>query len=168
MRHVLLLNASYEPLTAITLRRAIGLVLADKAEMLEVDPNGTVVRSALMEVDVPAVVRLVYYVRVPYLGRMPLTRRGVMRRDNYECAYCGGRAETIDHILPRSRGGQHTWENVVAACKHHNMRKSNHLLSELGWTLPFVPGAPRGPRWLAGLEHVEPVWMPYLENWAAA
>jgi 5-methylcytosine-specific restriction endonuclease McrA len=168
VRHVLLLNASYEPLTTISLRRAVVLVLAGKAEALEADAGGAVVRSAALELAAPAVVRLTYFVRVPYHGRVPLTRRAVMRRDNYRCAYCSSRAETIDHVIPRSRGGQHVWENVVASCKTHNTRKSNHLLSELGWSLSFTPGVPRGPRWLAGIEHVDPVWVPYLEAYAAA
>jgi 5-methylcytosine-specific restriction endonuclease McrA len=167
VRRVLLLNASYEPLAAVSWRRAVGLVLADKAETLEVDPEGRVVRSMQQELLLPAVIRLTYYVHVPYLGRVPLTRRAVMQRDNYSCAYCGNRAETIDHVVPRSRGGQHTWENVVAACKLHNLRKANHLLSELGWTLRVVPRAPQGPRWTIGLDHLDPIWLPYLSQWAA-
>jgi 5-methylcytosine-specific restriction endonuclease McrA len=168
MRRVLLLNASHEPLTAISLKRAVVLVLADKAETIEFDANGTVLHSASLAVDAPAVIRLKYYVRVPYMNRVPLTRRALMRRDNYRCAYCQSRAETIDHVVPRSRGGEHIWENVVASCKAHNMRKANKLLSELGWALPFTPSVPREPRWLSGIEHVDPVWMPYLEDWAAA
>lgn len=166
MTHVLLLNASFEPLTAIPVRRAVVLVLGGKAEAVE--EGGTVIHSATLEVPIPSVIRLRYFVHIPYRGRVPLTRRGVLRRDEYRCAYCGNRAETIDHVVPRSRGGQHVWENVVAACKAHNMRKGNSLLSELGWSLHTAPAAPKGPRWLAGLDRIDPVWVPYLGDWAAA
>jgi 5-methylcytosine-specific restriction endonuclease McrA len=150
------------------LRRAVVLILSGKAESIEADPAGAVIRSASLELAAPVVVKLIAYVRVPYHGRVPLTRRAVMRRDEYRCVYCNSKAETIDHVVPRSRGGQHVWENVVASCKLHNTRKSNHLLSELGWTLPFTPAVPRGPRWLVGVEHLDPVWLPYLEGSAAA
>ena len=82
-------------------------------------------------------IRLANYVRVPYRGRVPLTRAGLMHRDRYRCAYCGGRAETIDHVVPRSRGGPHSWTNCVACCAKCNHRKADKLLSELGWRLRF-------------------------------
>jgi 5-methylcytosine-specific restriction endonuclease McrA len=87
-------------------------------------------------------VRLARYVRVPYRRSVPLSRRGIMDRDASTCAYCAARADTIDHVLPRSRGGQHEWTNVVAACARCNHGKGDRLLSELGWKLRFAPREP--------------------------
>src|SRR3954469_16456105 len=168
-RRVLLLNATFEPLTALSLRRAVVLVVCGKAEVVHGDPTGSMVHSSSAEVIVPSVIRLSTYVRVPYRGRVPLTRAGLMHRDRFRCAYCGGRAETIDHVVPRSRGGPHTWQNCVASCARCNHRKADKLLSELGWRLRVVPNAPRGPHWrlLAGGTEADPLWLPYLGEPAA-
>jgi 5-methylcytosine-specific restriction endonuclease McrA len=168
-RRVLLLNATFEPLTALPLRRAVVLVVCGKAEVVHGDPTGLVMHSATSSVEIPSVIRLSSYVRVPYRGRVPLTRAGLMHRDRYRCAYCGGRAETIDHVVPRSRGGPHTWQNCVASCARCNHRKADKLLSELGWRLRVVPAAPRGPHWrlLAGVADADPLWLPYLGEPAA-
>jgi 5-methylcytosine-specific restriction endonuclease McrA len=168
-RRVLLLNATFEPLTALPLRRAVVLVVCGKAEVVHGDPTGIVMHSATSSVAIPSVIRLSNYVRVPYRGRVPLTRAGLMHRDRYRCAYCGGRAETIDHVVPRSRGGPHTWQNCVASCAKCNHRKADKLLSELGWRLRVVPAAPRGPHWrlLAGVADADPLWLPYLGEPAA-
>jgi 5-methylcytosine-specific restriction endonuclease McrA len=169
-RHrVLLLNATFEPLTALPLRRAVVLVVCGKAEVLHGDSAGLVLHSTSMTVQVPSVIKLSNYVRVPYRARVPLTRAGLMYRDRYRCAYCGGRADTIDHVVPRSRGGAHSWQNCVASCAKCNHRKADHLLSELGWRLRTVPSAPRGPNWrlLAGVAEADPLWLPYLGEPAA-
>ena len=105
MRRVLLLNVTYEPLTTVGLRRAVCLVLGGKAEVVHDDVEGAVLHAASVALATPSVIRLSRYVRVPYRNRVPLTRAALMRRDNYRCAYCGRRAETIDHVIPRSRGG---------------------------------------------------------------
>ena len=147
MRRVLLLNVTYEPLTTVGLRRAVCLVLGDKAEIVHHDSGGRLLHSATVSVVTPSVIRLRRYVRIPQRNRVPLTRAALMRRDNYRCAYCGRHGETIDHVLPRSRGGQHTWENCVAACQMCNHRKADRLLSELGWTLPVAPAVPKGAHW---------------------
>jgi 5-methylcytosine-specific restriction endonuclease McrA len=163
-RRVLLLNATFEPLTALPLRRAVVLVVCGKAEVVHGDPGGLVLHSAASAVAVPSVIRLRSYVYVPYRARVPLTRAALMHRDRYRCAYCGARAETIDHVVPRSRGGGHTWENCVASCARCNHRKADRLLSELGWRLRSVPSAPRGPHWrlLATIVEADPLWLPYL------
>ena len=111
MRRVLLLNVTYEPLTTVGLRRAVCLVLGDKAEVVHDDAGGTLLRSTSVVLAMPSVIRLRRYVCVPYRSRVPLTRGALMRRDNYLCGYCGRKAETIDHVVPRSRGGSHTWAN---------------------------------------------------------
>jgi 5-methylcytosine-specific restriction endonuclease McrA len=168
-RRVLLLNATFEPLTALPLRRAVVLVVCGKAEVLHGDSAGLVLHSANRTVQVPSVIKLSNYVRVPYRARVPLTRAGLMYRDRYRCAYCGGRADTIDHVVPRSRGGAHSWQNCVASCAKCNHRKADRLLSELGWRLRTAPSAPHGPNWrlLAGVAEADPLWLPYLGEPAA-
>jgi 5-methylcytosine-specific restriction endonuclease McrA len=169
MRQVLLLNATYEPLTTLPLRRAVCLVLREKAEIVHHDLSGALLRSATVSIEVPSVIRLRRYVRIPFRTRVPLTRAALMRRDAYRCAYCGRRAETIDHVIPRSRGGKHTWENCVASCMSCNHRKADSLLEELGWTLHDAPAVPRGVHWrLIGAVHDgDPQWAPYVSEPAA-
>lgn len=158
---VLLLNASLEPLCVVATHRAVALVLSGKASILETD--GRMLRSERLSVPLPLVLALTRYVRVPHRAVVPPTRRGVLHRDGHRCAYCSGPAETVDHVLPRSRGGLHEWTNVVAACGRCNHRKADRLLSELGWTLSLRPAAPRRAEvMLAGLAAAEPVWRAYL------
>jgi 5-methylcytosine-specific restriction endonuclease McrA len=161
----LVLNATYEPLCVVPLRRAVVLVLAEKAVVIEA--GDAVMHSARLAMPVPSVVRLSRYVRVPYHREVPLTRRAVLDRDGHECAYCGTRADTIDHVRPRSRGGQHVWTNVVAACARCNHRKGDRLLTEMGWQLSSPPTQP--PATVAvvmGWAKREPSWQPYL-TWSA-
>ena len=169
MRRVLLLNVTYEPLTTVGLRRAVCLVLGGKAEVVHDDVQGGVLHAATVSLATPSVIRLSRYVRVPYRNRVPLTRAALMRRDNYKCAYCGRRAETIDHVVPRSRGGQHAWENCVASCTICNHRKADRLLSELGWSLRAVPSTPKGQHWrlLSTVKELDPAWVRYLGEGAA-
>ena len=148
MRRVLLLNVTYEPLTTVGLRRAVCLVLCGKAEIVHDDAAGAILHAATVSLATPSVIRLSRYVRVPYRNRVPLTRAALMRRDNYKCAYCGRKAETIDHVIPRSRGGQHAWENCVASCTICNHRKADRLLEELGWTLAVPPVVQTLVHWL--------------------
>jgi 5-methylcytosine-specific restriction endonuclease McrA len=170
VRRVLLLNVTFEPLTTVGLRRAVCLVLCEKAEIVHDDTDGGLLHSASLSLVTPSVIRLRRYVRIPHRNRVPLTRAALMRRDNYRCAYCGHKAETIDHVLPRSRGGQHTWENCVASCTTCNHRKADRLLEELGWTLPVTPVVPRGAHWrLIGTQYDgDPAWEPYLGATSAA
>ena len=170
MRRVLLLNVTYEPLTTVGLRRAVCLVLCEKAEIVHDDSGGQVLHSASISLATPSVIRLNRYVRIPHRNRVPLTRAALMRRDNYRCAYCGRHAETIDHVLPRSRGGLHTWENCVASCTICNHRKADRLLDELGWTLTVPPVVPRGAHWrLIGAQYDgDPQWETYLGGISAA
>lgn len=168
-RRVLLLNASYEPLTALPLRRAVVMLVCAKAETVHDDPAGLVIRSATATVVVPSVIRLRHYIRVPYRAGVPMTRVALMQRDRFRCAYCGSRADTVDHVVPRSRGGTHCWENCVACCRACNHRKGDRLLTELGWTLPRVPSTPQGQHWrlLATVTELDPFWTRYLDEGAA-
>jgi 5-methylcytosine-specific restriction endonuclease McrA len=157
----LLLNATYEPLCVVSSRRAIVLVLAAKAEAVDVTDDE--VHAERVTLAVPIVVRLTRYVRVPYPVQVPLSRRAVFTRDGQTCVYCGGSATSIDHVIPRSRGGTHTWDNVVAACRRCNHAKADRYLAELGWSLPRPPGAPSGAAWrLLGHRTVDPRWREWL------
>jgi 5-methylcytosine-specific restriction endonuclease McrA len=152
----LALNASYEPLTILSLRRALRLVIDRKAEILEVDGKRRF-RSATTELPCPVVIRLVRYVHVPRKFRRQVTNTFLFARDSYRCQYCGRhRTElrgrdflTRDHVVPISRGGANDWGNVVAACSPCNNRKGNRLPSETGMTLLATPTEPN---------HVELVW----------
>jgi 5-methylcytosine-specific restriction endonuclease McrA len=164
MERVLLLNATYEPLALVSDRRAVVLVLAGRAEPVAFRDDCAVFHSASLDVDVPSIVRLAHMVRIPRWARTPpVTRRSVLRRDGGICVYCSEPADTIDHVIPRSRGGTHDWSNVVAACKRDNLTKADLLLSELGWTLRVKPAPPDGYLWrLRHLSDVDPLWEPYL------
>jgi 5-methylcytosine-specific restriction endonuclease McrA len=157
----LLLNATYEPLCVVSTRRAIVLVLAAKAE--PVDSAADVVHAEMISLAVPVVARLTRYVRVPYPSQVPLSRRAVFTRDGQTCVYCGSSATSIDHVVPRSRGGTHTWDNVVAACRRCNHTKADRSLAELGWVLPHPPRTPSGAAWrLLGSRTVDPRWREWL------
>ena len=164
MERVLLLNATYEPLALVSDRRAVVLMLAGRAEAVAVRADCSVFHSSRLSVDVPSIVRLSHMVRIPRWARTPpVTRRSVLRRDGGICVYCSEPADTIDHVIPRSRGGTHEWSNVVAACKRDNLVKADQLLSELGWTMRVKPAPPDGHLWrLRHLSDVDPLWEPYL------
>lgn len=162
MVRALVLNVTYEPLSVVAGRRAAVLVLADRAEV--VHASDEVLHSERLALAVPSVVRLRSLVRVPYPRAVPLSRRGVLARDAHACQYCGARAETIDHVVPRSRGGLHTWENVVAACRPCNLRKGSRLLDETSLCLRVPPAPPRRGSWVAvSVGQVPALWEPYLQ-----
>jgi 5-methylcytosine-specific restriction endonuclease McrA len=157
----LVLNATMEPLCVVPARRAVVLVLADKADVIHA--NGHWFRSEHLELSAPSVVRLRRYVHVPYRRRAALSRRGVFLRDGHICQYCGAAAENVDHVVPRSRGGAHEWENVVAACRRCNSRKKDHTPAEARMTLLRTPFAPRAAFWLVvAVGRIDPNWHAYL------
>jgi 5-methylcytosine-specific restriction endonuclease McrA len=159
----LLLNASFEPLCVVSSRRAVVLVLKDKAEILH--RNGAEFHSERRNVPVPSVIRLVHFVRVPYRATAPLSRRAVFARDNHRCQYCDRPAENLDHVVPRSRGGPHTWENVVASCRGCNARKEDRLPSECHMHLRRTPIAPHATTSLiASAGPIDPEWQQYLSR----
>jgi 5-methylcytosine-specific restriction endonuclease McrA len=162
MPRALVLNASFEPLCVVPSRRALMLVMADKAELLTAtDRYFHAEKVAFPE---PSVVRLSYYVKVPYQARVALNRKAVFARDGHQCQYCGAAAENIDHVVPRSKGGTHTWDNVVAACRPCNMRKEDRMLHDTGMILRKRPVAPRERIWiLVATGSVRPDWEPYLK-----
>jgi 5-methylcytosine-specific restriction endonuclease McrA len=157
----LVLNATYEPLCVVASRRALVLVLASKAELVR--DTGHTFHSARESFPEPSVVRLANYVRVPYQARVAITRRAVFARDGHRCQYCGGQAENIDHVVPRSRGGSHDWENVVAACRRCNTRKEDRLLEETSLVLRRQPRPPRSRVWLLAVGgELRSEWEPYV------
>lgn len=161
MPGTLVLNASYEPLCVVPMRRAVVLILSEKAYVVESGQG--FLHSAHTSVPVPQVVRLARYVRVPYRRQVPLTRRAVLARDVHRCAYCAVRADTIDHVVPRSRGGHNEWTNVVAACARCNHRKGDKLLAELGWHLQHAPvQPPANVALVLGWAVRDPSWERYL------
>ncbi len=160
-RKSLVLNATMEPLCVVPARRAVVLVLAAKADV--VSANGHRFRSEHVDIAAPSIIRLRSFVRVPYRRRAALSRRGVFLRDDYTCQYCGVPAENVDHVHPRSRGGAHEWENVVAACRRCNSRKKDRTPAEAHMTLARAPFAPRAAFWLiVAVGGLEPAWDAYL------
>jgi 5-methylcytosine-specific restriction endonuclease McrA len=161
MRSALVLNATYEPLSIVPARRAACLVLAEKADIVHDD--GTSIHSARLTVPSPTVIRLRYVVKVPYHRHAALSRRAVFARDDHRCQYCGDHADSIDHIFPRSRGGQHEWENVAAACRPCNLKKRDRTPQEAGMRLARPPRAPRETTWVVvAVGRVPEDWKPYL------
>jgi len=140
-KKVLLLNQSYEPLMVINAKRAIVLVIKDKVELLE--KYKRTIRTVSSRFDFPSVVRLNFYVRIKYKD-IPLNRKNILKRDNNRCQYCNKSFTplTIDHIIPRNKGGQDTWENLVAACTKCNTKKGDYLLKELTMELLKQPRKP--------------------------
>ncbi|MFM6968230.1 MAG: HNH endonuclease [Microbacteriaceae bacterium] len=158
----LVLNAGYEPLAVVSYRRALVLVMTGKAAILSHEPEHPVFGIGGLW-DRPSVVILTRYVRVPMTKGVPLTRRGVLRRDDHRCVYCGKAANTIDHVQPKSRGGADSWENLVACCVRCNNEKADKTLREIGWSLPTPPKQPHGMSWLVrGLDKDVPAWNDYL------
>lgn len=161
MRSALVLNATYEPLSVVSARRAVCLILCDKAEVVECDE--ILVRSERLSVAAPLVIKLRYMVRVPYQRHAALSRRAIFARDEHRCSYCGAHADSIDHVLPRSRGGKNVWENVTAACRPCNLRKRDRTPEEAGMKLREQPRPPREMSWITfTVGRVPEQWKPYL------
>jgi 5-methylcytosine-specific restriction endonuclease McrA len=160
---VLILNQNFEPLNVCRVRRAIVLILQDKAEVIE--DNSSVIRSPSFSMISPSVVRLAHMVKRPR-PQVRLTRRRVFIRDQYTCQYCGRqtREVTLDHVLPRYMGGEHSWDNVVTACKACNQQKAGRTPREARMKLlrqPFQP--PPADHYLVYPFCAPPEWQKYLE-----
>ncbi len=167
MSRALVLNATYEPLGVVTDRRALILVLNNRASVIE--NSSQILHFASGEIALPAVIRLNKFVRIPYRHAVPLSRRAIFARDGGRCVYCAAPATSIDHVIPRSRGGAHAWENVVSACHRCNHLKADKPLKELGWRLRQLPREPIGSAWrVLGATRAEAAWIPYLEPFGVA
>ncbi|NIP73423.1 MAG: HNH endonuclease, partial [Gammaproteobacteria bacterium] len=166
MESTLLLSATYEPIKVISWKRAIVLLVLGKVDVLET--YDTAVHSPSTTLQLPAVVKLHRYVKhLP--RRVKFSRQNLYQRDNYTCQYCHKRHPshqlTYDHVVPRSRGGQTTWTNIVTACTRCNLKKGNKLLHQVNFTLLAEPTE---PRWLPAVGPLEatgstpPAWHSYL------
>ena len=163
---VLVLNANFEPLNVCDTRRAIGLILDGKAEMVA---NGRgYIRTPRVSYPRPAVIKLEHMVRRPR-PRVKLTKREVFRRDNYTCQYCGRQTThlTIDHVIPRHRGGQHRWDNLVTACPPCNRHKGGRSAAEANMALRHRPVEPAPTAAYLFGRHVteNSDWNKYIEGW---
>lgn len=160
--HVLVLNQDYSALTLCSVERAVILILLQKADLVEAIPE-RYIRSPSRHFPWPSVVRLKAYVAVPY-KRIMISRKNILRRDRFRCQYCGSREKlTVDHVIPKSRGGRDTWENLVAACTPCNNRKGNRTPEEANMQLrrkPFRPTHVMFIRDFVGT--VNDTWKPYL------
>lgn len=160
---MLVLNQSYEPISVCSVKKALLLLFLTKAEMVECR-EGIALQSMNALYPFPSVIRLSSYIRVPY-KKVELSRKNILRRDNFRCQYCGSHTHplTLDHIQPRSRGGRDSWENLVAACIPCNNRKGSRTPDEAGMKLASIP---RKPNHIVFLKHfmgkVEEPWKPYL------
>lgn len=163
---VLVLNQNYEPLNISRVRRAVVLLLRGKAEAVE---NGLgVIHTASYSLAIPSVIRIVYMVKRPHLGRK-LTRIEVLRRDQFTCQYCGKetRELTLDHVIPRHKGGRHIWENVVSACIRCNGRKAGRTPKEAGMKLVRQPFTPRISGYYIPQEYLRgnAEWQKFIPLW---
>jgi 5-methylcytosine-specific restriction endonuclease McrA len=161
---VLVLNASYEPINVCTVRRAAVLVLKSRAEVLEQSEWN--LRAENLTLPRPVVIRLTSYVNVPRdTHRRKITRRALFARDRWTCQYCGNirRTLTVDHVVPRSKGGASSWDNIVTCCAPCNRRKGNRLPAQARMHPRRRPGAPSPTVFVyVSTPSIPPVWEPYL------
>jgi 5-methylcytosine-specific restriction endonuclease McrA len=160
---VLVLNATFEPINVCTVRRAAVLLLKEKAELVE--HASWELRAESFSLPRPVVIRLVSYVRVPRdTHRRKITRRAVFARDRWTCQYCGSRGNlTVDHVLPRSKGGPSSWENIVTSCAPCNRRKGDLLPRQVGMTLARKPSSPSPQIFIHVASPTIPAaWRPFL------
>ncbi len=160
---VLILNQSYEPISICSVKKALVMVFLRKADIIA-ERKGRMVRTSSSSFPFPGVIRLQRYIRMPY-RKVELSRRNIMRRDGNKCQYCGrgGVYLTIDHVLPKSRGGKDSWENLVAACIRCNSKKGNRTPEEANMPLLNKPYRPNHLLFLKlFMDKVEDCWKPFL------
>lgn len=159
-KRVLLLNASYEPIKTISARKAIEMLVAETADV--VTETNHVIHSPSTRMIIPSIIALKQYVRIPYKSSLHVNRTNILKRDSHTCAYCGGFGDTMDHIHPKSKGGQHEWLNIVTSCETCNRKKGDKLLKDIGWSLRYQPTVPQSKHWMIYGLSPEPDWEPYL------
>jgi 5-methylcytosine-specific restriction endonuclease McrA len=162
MPKVLVLNASDEPLNVCSVRRALVLLLKEKAEVVE--ESASTYHSERAAFTLPHVIRLRTYVYVPHRDGVRISRRAIFARDRHHCQYCGSeRHLTIDHVVPRSKGGTDTWDNVVTSCAACNRKKGDRLPQHAGFRLPRAPRAPEAAAFVfLHVDRIHDSWRPYL------
>jgi 5-methylcytosine-specific restriction endonuclease McrA len=160
---VLVLNATYEPINVCTVRRAVVLLLKERAEVVE--RSAYELHSATSSMTRPLVIRLVHYVRIPRdAHRRKITRRAVFARDDWTCQYCGARSQlTVDHVIPRSKGGASSWENIVASCAPCNRRKGDRTPRQANMHPRRAPHAPHAALFVrVSSPQIPTAWLAYL------
>lgn len=160
--NVLVLNQDYQPLSICSVQRSMKLLFLEKAELLHDDPEKEL-RTTRDAYQYPSVIRLRSYIRIPYT-KVVLSRRNIMRRDNFACQYCGKKSKlTIDHIIPKSRGGADTWENLTTACEKCNVKKGSMTPKESNMNLNSKPYRPIPITFFRDYNgNVQDPWKPYL------
>jgi 5-methylcytosine-specific restriction endonuclease McrA len=162
-KRVLLLNQNYEPMSICSARKGIILMFLGKAQMVE-RYDSLMVRSVSTQMELPSILRLDRYIHVPR-KRILLSRKNIIKRDRHQCQYCGTKIKplTVDHIIPKERGGKDRWENLVAACVDCNAKKGNHSPEEVNMNLLTTP---KKPNYLYFIQNFfgkpEEIWKPYL------
>ncbi|TRZ65985.1 HNH endonuclease [bacterium] len=159
---VLVLNQNYEPITVCNVRRAVILAFLGKAEIVSRSQD-KIIRTVYRCFEYPSIVRLSIFVRVPY-KKIILSRKNILRRDNHRCQYCGSTQNlTIDHIIPKSKGGDDTWENLVTACIRCNNKKGNRTPEESNMVLRVRPKKPSHITFIKNFAgEFDDNWKPYL------
>ncbi|MEO9485002.1 MAG: HNH endonuclease [Ekhidna sp.] len=161
MNTVLVLNQDYTPLTVCTAQRAFTLMFLKKAELIS-EIKGKKLRSISQSFPFPSIIKIQYYIAIPYKG-VVMSRHNIFKRDGGKCQYCGTSKElTIDHIIPRSKGGKSTWTNLVTACQRCNSRKSDYSLDKVGMRLFKAPIKPSYLTFLRMNDKYSEDWAPYL------
>ena len=158
----LILNATYQPLSIATAKRSISLLLSNKINVIK--KSNLELRSESSIITIPKVAALNYYVKAPYARRVALNRENIFIRDKYLCQYCGKEAESIDHVIPKSKGGEHEWQNVVACCKKCNLIKADKYLNQTILKLVDFPSVPEGNVWIKTIigSNPDPEWKEFL------
>jgi len=158
----LILNSTFQPLSVASAKRSISLLLAKKINVIK--ESKFEIRSENKIIKIPKVALLTYYVKAPYSRRVALNRSNIFIRDFYTCQYCGNNAESIDHVIPKSKGGEHEWSNVVACCKKCNLTKADKLLNQSILKLKKFPIKPEGNFWIKTIigSNPDPEWNEYL------
>ena len=158
---VLLLNNSYEPISVITAKKAVIMYFLDKVDVVK--KSKIVINSIYLKFNIPEVIKLKNYIYIKH-SKIPLTRKNILKRDNNICQYCGkNKSEiTIDHILPKDKGGNDSWNNLVVACKRCNMIKGNYLLKDIDMQLIRKPFEPTKIIYLQNVGKNNKSWHPYL------
>ncbi len=160
MESILVLNADYTPINITDLKRAFNLIYKGKAEIIKHNIISPII-TELKNFKRPTIIRLLRYISIPF-RKVNLNRQNIFRRDKFKCGYCGEKNKsklTIDHIIPKSKGGKNTWQNLVTCCKSCNIKKDNNSLEEVEMTLNCVPYRP------TYIQFVKNITISYSEDW---
>ena len=158
----LILNSTYQPLSVVPFNRAIALLINKKIN--SINDSEIIFKSENKQIALPNVALLNYFVNAPYSRRVALNKENIFIRDFYTCQYCGDQAESVDHIIPKSKGGEHIWDNVVACCKKCNLIKVDKDLTDTRLKLKRNPQRPVGAFWIKTIvgSNPDPSWEEYL------